>query len=252
MSPPPGAEVRRLERWAWRSAQAACLGAAALGAGIALGEPSAASGTVAYRLAWDTTGVERLADGSWRYVGPDGVEVVVTAGTLTTRSLTVVACPHGHGLLDRLLAFVAAAPAAAGHGGTDELALEVEVTEDLVALAPTDAGAVTTDAAEPSYCEVHAAVAGGSAAARIDGTSTATLHVEALVDGVAVVVDTDVPWGWRSAFTGPVALQDDGEVVVDVVRSAAALAGSLATDADGAEVLRTMATSATAAVPDQR
>jgi hypothetical protein len=115
----------------------------------------AAEGDVTYVLAWDATGTTAI-DGGWTTATDLGYTVTVTDGTLTTYSVTMVACEHDHGWFGWLVGLVGPGIAEAGHSeGDDPALIGGEIVESIVTGEDTVLGTTTVD--EPAYCEGHTA-----------------------------------------------------------------------------------------------
>ena len=118
------------------------------------------NGDVSYTLAWNLEGAAVDADGSWSVVTDLGYPVTVTGGHLITFSATLVACPHTHGILNRILGIVSPAVAWAGHSSADDPALVGgPIVQSLIDHDSVELG--TTTVHEPSYCEGHTNWGGG-------------------------------------------------------------------------------------------
>ncbi len=157
---------RRPRRWwAWRGVQVLCLGALVGLAGLTL-SPGHAAAPVTYELAWATDGVTVADDGSWTVATDTGAVVTVTGGSLATWSTTLLECPHGHSLLDRVRSVLGVDLAAAGHasGGPDAAEAVGPVTQALV--DPSSVVLGDGELVEPDYCEAHTAVAATGASDR--------------------------------------------------------------------------------------
>jgi hypothetical protein len=158
----------------------------------------AGSGTITYALVWDAGGVETGPDGSWSVTTDLGYEVTVTDGTLTTFSASAVACPHLHGVLDRLFGFMSLPAAWAGHPDDEDPALVAGPSiESLIDLAATELGTATVH--EPSYCE------GFTNWGSNDSDPTLTLTGSwVATDGTAgtLEISTTVDWGTKSVVVG--------------------------------------------------
>lgn len=225
----------RLERGLWAGALVLAGACVVLGIGLVLVGDGHTEGEVVYELGWDGEGTTRHDDGSWSLTTDDGTEVVIAGGTLTTAELTMVECEHEHGLWERLQRLFGVEPAGAGHAQDhDPVLLELDLQEDLTALATVEAGAVEATQAEPTYCEGHTAQSASSAADRLSGEAAATLSLEGTVDGVPFVVSTTTAWGGSGVLTSPdgepeaATLDPDRPVTVRLVRPAAAMAEVLA------------------------
>lgn len=163
----------------------------ALGLGALL-PVDAAEGDVTYVLAWDAGGVTTSPDGSWTTTTDLGYTVTVTAGELTTHTVTMVSCPHGHGLFGWLFGILGPGIADAGHrSGGDPALVGGAVGESLT--EPDDIVLGTTTVDEPAYCEGHTAWGASDA-------DVATVVIEATwtaPDGTTGVIDlaTTIDWG---------------------------------------------------------
>lgn len=211
--------LRRPGRWwAWRGVQVLGLGALVVLAGLAL-SPGHAATPVTYELAWADDGVTVAADGSWTVTTDTGAEVTVTGGTLATWSATLIECPHGHALLDRVRSVLGVELASAGHAsdGPDPAEVVGPVTESLTDPSPTVLG--DAELVEPSYCEAHTSVAATGADDRATTLSVrGTWRAPGADEAVPFTITSTQAWG------AIVPADLDGDVrMVSVVRDRATL-----------------------------
>jgi hypothetical protein len=227
------------------------LGAAAVGMVIGLVVLAAlpaetAEGEVTYVMAWDTTGVTYDTSG-WSVVTDLGYEVHVASATLTTFTVTMVDCPHTHGLLQRIRNLFGVATARAGHTSGPDPALVGGPLAETIGGEPSTLG--TTTVSEPSYCEGHVAFGGNGEAPTLEVTG-----VVVSTDGERLELDvsTTVDWGTLRDL-----VDDEGRTIhavvgepleITVIRDAAALFDGVDFASDSSEyqatqMLRSMADS---------
>jgi len=180
------------------------LGLAVVGAvafligGAAFIPPATATGTVTYRTQWDAAGVTASADGSWTTTTELGYAVRVDSGSVATFTMTLVSCPHSHGILGAAAALLGPGIASAGHSAADDPALLGIGTADAIGVGTTLVrGTVTVH--EPAYCEGH--IAWGST----DGGSTLVVSgwytAPGATESLPFLIDTTLAWGRKVELT---------------------------------------------------
>lgn len=208
--------------------------------------PSAVTtGDVTYRSMWDAVGVDLDPDGTWSTTTDLGYRVVVESASLATYSVTLVSCPHDHGILDAAAALLGPGVALAGHDSADDPALLGIGTVDTISAGDTVVrGTVTIH--EPSYCEGH--IAWGDTDA---GTTMAVIGYY-LAPGATELVpfhlETGLAWGLKTELTvvsAPVHLEIGEPAEVTIVTTLAGLFDdidfAIVDDEDGRQLLRNLA-----------
>lgn len=188
----------------------------------------ATSGSVAYALDWDTAGMTLDGEGSWTAVNDLGYQITVTDGALTIHSVTLVSCPHTHGLLGSLMSAFGPGVAFAGHTGSEDPALlTLGINESLTDLQRVGLGSVTVH--EPAHCQGHIAWGATPRQIQDEGLSTLSLEGTYLAPGASVETpfdfSTNVAWGTEADLGGsnPVHLETGDPAEVTVVLSPGSL-----------------------------
>jgi hypothetical protein len=159
----------------------------------------AVNGDVSYALAWNLEGATVDADGSWSVITDLGYTVTITGGHLITFSATLVACPHTHGILDRIFGIVSPAVAWAGHSSADDPALVGgPIVQSLVDHDSVELG--TTTVHESSYCEGHTNWGGGGLVADSTLELVGTWQAPGDTEPRPLVVSSRLNWGTKASL----------------------------------------------------
>ena len=213
--------------------------------GAAFVPAATATGTVTYLSAWDTTGVTTAADGTWTTATDLGYTVRVESASLATFSVTLVSCPHSHGILGAAAGLLGPGIASAGHSGSDDPALLGIGAENTIGDGETLVrGTVTVH--EPAYCEGH--IAWGAT----DDVPTLVVTGGYLSPGVTewipFHIETDLAWGRKADLTAasqPVHVEVGDPIEIMIVTTLEELFDDIdfaaADDEAGPQVLRNLA-----------